>query len=307
MKYNALIRHIVDYSVYLVVRVVICIVQSLSAETCRAGADFLAFIFTNVIRVRHRLLAVNLSHAFPDMTYSERRELIHRIWNHLFLLAAEVAIAPRLINELNWYRHVRLIDYENTFRCMYADRPTIIVTGHFGNFELGGYILGLLGYPTFSVARTLDNPWLNRFIQDFRESTGQFLISKNDGYDEILEVLKDKGTIAFLADQSAGPKGCWIRFFGRRASAYKAMALLSIEYDAPILVCCATRRDDTPLMFDMRTLGMFDPRNRPDDLHSIAQITQWFSSELERCIRQFPEQYWWIHNRWKTYGKTFRD
>ncbi|MDD3585744.1 MAG: lipid A biosynthesis acyltransferase, partial [Thermoguttaceae bacterium] len=112
---------------------------------------------------------------------------------------------------------------------------------------------------------------------------------------------------AFLADQSAGPKGCWIRFFGRRASAYKAMALLSIEYDAPIIVCCATRRNNTPLMFNMQTLAMLDPRNRPDELSSIAQITQWFSSELEKNIRQYPDQYWWIHNRWKTYGKTFHD
>ena len=144
-----------------------------------------------------------------------------------------------------------------------------------------------------------------KFIHDFREMTGQFLISKNEGYDEILDVLRHNGTVAFLADQSAGPKGVWVDFFGHKASAYKAMALLSMQYDAPILICYATRKRDRPMHFNMRELGLFDPRDQNENISGVRGITQWFTNVLENAVREDPDQYWWIHNRWKTYGKKF--
>lgn len=291
------------YLVYLFVRIIICFVQSLSLESCERGAACLAGLFTDFIPLRRKILKKNLTNAFPHLTRQERKQLIRKMWKHLFLLACEVALAPRLINEHNWWRHFRLINCSSILRMIHDNRPLIIITGHFGNFELGGYILGLFGYPTFSVARTIDNPFLNQYIKEFRESTGQFLISKNEGYEDILEVLRNNGTMAFLADQSAGPKGCWVKFFDQPASAYKAMALLCIEYDAPMVVCHATRRYDRPMMFDMTVTATLDPRNRPEELTSIKQLTQWFTTSLENSIRQAPDQYWWLHNRWKNYGR----
>ena len=191
------------------------------------------------------------------------------------------------------------------FAALQADRPMILITAHFGNFEMGGYILGLLGYPTFSVARKLDNPYLNDFISSFRGQTGQYIIDKNEGYEDILTVLGQNGVMAFLADQSAGKKGAWINFFNRPASAYKAMALLSMQYDAPIFICFATRTDDRPMHFTMRMVDSLDPRELPPDVSTVQQITQWHASRLEEQIRLAPNQYWWLHNRWKTYGRKF--
>ena len=85
-------------------------------------------------------------------------------------------------------------------------------------------MLGILGFPTYTVARTLDNPYLDRFVNRFRAATGQHIIPKNGGYDQIVDVLARGGTMTFLADQYAGPKGCWVEFFGRPASAHKAIA-----------------------------------------------------------------------------------
>ena len=179
-----------------------------------------------------------------------------------------------------------------------------VVTGHFGNFELGGYFLGLLGYPTFTVARTLDNQFLDRFVKQFREGTGQFIIPKNDGYEQILEVLDHKDVMAFLADQSAGRKGCWVNFFSREASAYKAIALLSLQYNAPAVVCYAIRRDDTPMRFDIEVVGVYDPLDPIPGIENVKQITQWYTSCLEKGIREHPNQYWWLHDRWKTFGRN---
>ncbi len=177
-----------------------------------------------------------------------------------------------------------------------------MVTGHFGNFEVGGYALGILGFPTYSVARKLDNPYLDRYLARFRGATGQHLIPKNGGYDQILNVLAGGGTMAFLADQYGGEKGCWVEFFGRPASAYKAIALLALEHDAPLAVCYA-RRLDGPMRFEMVTHGLADPRDTRGDVAAVHDLTQWYTRALEEGIRQAPDQYWWLHRRWKDMRK----
>lgn len=294
-----------DYLVYLIVRVFICAAQSISLDVSQRFAETLSVLFCDILRVRGKLVDTNLSHAFPELSKKERKEIARQMWTHLFLMVAEVAHGPRQMHGLNWWRNVRIENGSKMFAALQADRPMILITAHFGNFEMGGYILGLLGYPTFSVARKLDNPYLNDFISSFRGQTGQYIIDKNEGYEDILTVLGQNGVMAFLADQSAGKKGAWINFFNRPASAYKAMALLSMQYDAPIFICFATRTDDRPMHFTMRVVDSLDPRELPPDVSTVQQITQWHASRLEEQIRLVPNQYWWLHNRWKTYGRKF--
>ena len=300
------LQRIFDYAVYLVVRVSICVVQSISLNVCSRWAELLAILFNDVLRVRGKLVDSNLAHSFPDLSARQRRSTARKMWTHLFLMVAEVAHAPRQMHGLNWWKNIRIENGREMFSALQEDRPLILITAHFGNFEIGGFILGLLGYPTFSVARKLDNPYLNDFIGNFRGQTGQYIIDKNEGYEDILSVLSSNGVMAFLADQAAGRKGAWVQFFNRPASAYKAMALMSLQYDAPIFICFATRTDDRPMHFTMRVVDYFDPRSARDDLSTVQEITQWHASCLEEQIRLTPCQYWWLHNRWKTYGRVFQ-
>lgn len=304
-KMKKRLHNSLDYLVYLIVRVFICAAQSISLDVSQRFAETLSVLFCDILRVRGKLVDTNLSHAFPELSKKERKEIARQMWTHLFLMVAEVAHGPRQMHGLNWWRNVRIENGSKMFAALQADRPMILITAHFGNFEMGGYILGLLGYPTFSVARKLDNPYLNDFISSFRGQTGQYIIDKNEGYEDILTVLGQNGVMAFLADQSAGKKGAWINFFNRPASAYKAMALLSMQYDAPIFICFATRTDDRPMHFTMRVVDSLDPRELPPDVSTVQQITQWHASRLEEQIRLVPNQYWWLHNRWKTYGRKF--
>jgi len=300
-----ILRNSADYLVYLIVRLSICAVQSVPLDVCKRCSEYLAVLFHDVLRVRRKLVDSNLQYAFPEKTPRELRVVARQMWAHLFLMAAEAAHAPRELNGSNWWKHVVIENGRGMFASLQEDRPIILITAHFGNFEIGGFLLGLLGYPTFSVARKLDNPFLNDFIADFRGRTGQFLIDKNEGFEDILDVLQNNGVMAFLADQSAGRKGAWVKFFDRPASAYKAMALMSVQYDAPIYVCYATRRDNIPLNFTLRVVDSLDPRALPDEIQTVQQITQWHASKLEEQVRLAPDQYWWLHNRWKTYGKKF--
>ncbi len=299
-------KHFVDFLVYLIVRVLICIVQTMRIETGRGVARCLGWVFCNVLRVRAQVVDDNLAHAFPKLSKAQRVRLARRMWRHLFLLVFEVALAPRKIHETNWRQYVTLLDDDKLVRLLLGERPTLIVTAHFGNFELAGYVLAMLGFPTHTVARTLDNPYLDRFLNRFRGGTGQYMIPKNGGYEQIVEVLGGGGTMTFLADQYAGPKGCWVEFFGRQASAHKAIALLALDNDAPVVVCSA-RRLGRPLHVELHTAAIADPRDPRDEVSSVRHLTQWYTSRLEEIIARTPTQYWWLHRRWKDTRKQRRD
>jgi Kdo2-lipid IVA lauroyltransferase/acyltransferase len=305
------LRTAVDYLVYLVVRILIGIVQAIPLEMGVSIARGLAWFFCDVLEIRGKVVDENLRHAFPTLSAAARHRLARRMWEHLFLLVLEVAQTPRKIHETNWRDFIKLENDDYLVRLLLEKKPLLVVTGHLGNFEVGGYVLGLLGFQTYTIARTLDNPYLDRFVNDFRSRTGQHIIPKNGGLDDIQSVMSGQGILTFLADQYAGPKGCWIEFFGRPASAYKAIALLALEYNAVVAVSASMRRDK-PMHFYLRNQSMFDPLHRcrmenpekpspytTEELGNVREITQWFTARLEEMIRTAPEQYWWLHRRWK--------
>ena len=185
-------QQIVDYLVYWVVRVLICLVQAVRIETGQRIARGLAWLFCDVLRIRAAVVDDNLAHAFPEMSAVQRAGLARRMWEHLFLLVLEVAHTPRKIHDTNWRDYVRLVNEQQLIRDLFDDRPLLLVTAHLGNFEVGGYVLGILGFPTYTVARLLDNPYLDRFIERFRGGTGQKIIPKSGGYDQILDVLAQR-------------------------------------------------------------------------------------------------------------------
>jgi len=84
------------------------------------------------------------------------------MWRHLFLMCAEIAQTPRKVHRTNWRDHSRIVNLESFVRTLLSGRPLVLISAHYGNFELGGYLMGLFGFPTYTVARKLDNPYLDR-------------------------------------------------------------------------------------------------------------------------------------------------
>jgi KDO2-lipid IV(A) lauroyltransferase len=213
-------------------------------------------------------------------------------------MMAEIAQTPRKIHETNWKEHSHIVNQEQFVRTLLAGRPLVLISAHYGNFELGGYLMGLFGFPTYTVARPLDNTYLDRFVNDFRGRTGQYILEKTGSSDEIQRVLGRGGILTLLGDQHAGKKACWVNFFGRPASTHKAVALFSLGNDAPTMVSYA-RRLDQPLHYEVGPEAICDPRDPNFQLGSIPLLAQWYPDHLETLIRRSPEQYWWLHKRWK--------
>jgi KDO2-lipid IV(A) lauroyltransferase len=291
-------QRILDYAVYIVIRFVVCIVQAMPLELCAGWAHLLAFVASDVLRLRADVIDDNLRQSFPALSPRERRALARRMWEHLFVMGIEVVHAPRKIHDTNWRDFITLVNSRQIIEACFDERPTVMISGHYGNFELSGYVLALLGFPSFTVARTLDNPFLDRFINDFRERTGQYIISKKGSAAEIETILKGGGILALLGDQNAGRKGCWVDFFGRPASSHKAVALFSLTSGAPAMFCF-TRRLDRPLRHLMGVDAILDPKSMPAEMRTVPDVTRWYTQRLEHTIRQAPEQYWWLHRRWR--------
>jgi len=226
------------------VRLLVCGVQALSWDAADSLARGLAWLFYHVDR-RHRRVALdNLRHAFPHLDEPALDRLVRASYVHLIIALIEFAKASRVLRPRNLDNYVRWADptaFEKCLRIKDMGRPVIILTGHFGNWEVLGYAAGMLGQRAAIVARRLDNMHLDRYLADVRRRTGQELLDKSTDYARIVERLETGQHLAMVGDQDAGPRGLFVDFLGRPASTYKSIALLSLEYQAPIIVLGAAR------------------------------------------------------------------
>lgn len=293
-----MLRQGLDFAVYLFIRVLVALVQAVPLWVCERGAEALATLAARVLRIRQHVVDENLRIAFPEMTEPERSLVAWRMWRHLFLMCAEIAHTPRKVHRTNWRDHSQIVDLESFVRTLLSGRPLVVISAHYGNFELGGYLMGLFGFPTYTVARELDNRYLDAFVNRFRGRTGQFMLPKRGSGSEIKQLLDSGGILTLLGDQSAGKKGCWVTFFGRPASTHKAVSLFSLGSEAPTMVSYA-RRIGPPLHYEVGPQAIVDPRSQGFSLRTVPLLAQWYTDELENLIREAPEQYWWLHRRWK--------
>jgi KDO2-lipid IV(A) lauroyltransferase len=291
----------VDYGIYLAVRVAVCILQALPWAWLLALAEVLAWLAYRVDR-RHREVArENLRLAFPEKDAHEVDRLVFETYRHLFLILVEMVRLPR---ELHAHNAMTRVSFEDSTtlrraqRWLTTGRPLIVITGHFGNWEALSHALGLMGYRGHVIARRLDNPFLDRYLERFRVRTGQVILDKNQDFDRIVEILESGGYVAALADQDAGARGEFVSFFGRPASTFKSLALLSLRYEAPILVLGAARVA-SGLWFRAYLEDEIEPRDYADRPEAVREITQRFTAALEAMARRHPEQYFWLHRRWK--------
>jgi KDO2-lipid IV(A) lauroyltransferase len=291
-----------DFAVYAAVRVVVCIVQALPRGLIWRLADLLAGLAYRIDR-RHRAVAAeNLRHAFPHLDDAQVDRLVRAAYRHICLVAFEMTMLPRVFHRHNLFNYVRYpvsSHLDDAIAWFHAPRPVLVVTGHFGNWETFCYGTGLLGFRGGFIARRLDNPYLDRFIARFRARTGQTLFDKNHDYDKIRQALAAGTRMGMVGDQDAGTRGLFVPFLGRPASTFKSIALLALEYNAAVLVFGTARRK-LPLHCDVYLEDVILPEDFASHRDPVRGITERYTAALERLVRRHPDQYFWLHRRWKT-------
>jgi KDO2-lipid IV(A) lauroyltransferase len=218
----------------------------------------------------------------------------------LFMFFVEMLFTTRLIRIDTWANYIQMENFQTPLELLLRrNTGLIMLTGHYGNFEILGYLLATLGFPTSSVARPLDNPYLSDFVFGVREKQGQRIIAKKGATEDVVEVIEARGAVGFVADQNAGAKGLFVDFFGRKASTYKSIGLLAMQYDVPVVIGYSRRvADQFKFVIGAQDIIYPDDWKRQDD--PLRYITQRYTKAIEDMIRSDPGQYWWVHRRWKT-------
>jgi KDO2-lipid IV(A) lauroyltransferase len=249
---------------------------------------------------RHRNRAIeHLRLSFPDWPQERLEQVAKASVRNLVYLGIEVLFTTRMITHARWRNHLVFKNMAGPARMM-LERKTglIMLTGHFGNWEVVGYGLATIGFPQVGVARKLDNPYANEYIMGIREKMGLKIVDKAGATDSVEEVLANKGIVGFIADQDAGRKGAFVDFFGRKASTYKIIGLLAMHYQVPVVIGYG-RRLDEQYHFEIGVERTIMPHEWADKPDQLMWITQEYTAALERIVRRDPEQYLWVHRRWK--------
>lgn len=294
---------LIDRLQYLALRVVSMLLHCWPVDANLRTARLLGDLMYRFDRKHRNRALTNLRRSFPDLPQKQIELLARRSMQTLFMFFVEILFTTRLIHIDTWRRYVVLDNFRGVLDLLVRRQsPVLLLTGHYGNFEISNYVLGTLGFETTAIGRPLDNPYVNDWVMGVRQRQGSKIINKKGATDEVTSVLEQNGVVGFVADQNAGSKGLFVDFFGRKASTYKSIALLAMEYHAPIAVGYARRLNDR-FRFHVAAHDIIYPADWQDQDDPLRYITQRYTKALEDIIRQDPGQYWWVHRRWKTRPK----
>jgi KDO2-lipid IV(A) lauroyltransferase len=241
----------------------------------------------------------NLRAAFPEKDPAWHDQIGRRSFEQIVMLVMDVFFTPRLVRKERWKDYSRLIHIERVKWMMQEKRGLLMAGGHYGNFEIVGYMLGQWGFNVYSIARPLDNPYINKYLYGIRQRQGQKIIDKFGASDQMEKLAEEGATLCFIADQDAGRKGLFVDFFGRKASSYKSIPLLAIHYNMPIAIGGA-RRVGNRFFFELECCRIIMPEEWKDRDDPVRWLAQEYTTAMEAFIRKDPTQYWWLHRRWKT-------
>lgn len=259
----------------------------------------IGILFYRLVKKRRDIALGNLQIAFGNhLTTSKRTEICKASFINVGKTCIEFLRFPKL-NADNIWNEVSVDSAENLHAALAEGKGAIVFLPHFGNWELLSLVYGaLIPNRAKAIAFPIKNTLLNAYIWRHREQMSLKLIPRKRAIRETLSALKDNQAVGFFADQNAGPEGVFINFLGKPASAARGPAVLAQKTGAPLLFSLSVRQPD-----DRHRVYISSPIHvqSSDNLEQDVEIyTTQMLAQLEAYIHKYPEQWLWLHNRWKT-------
>lgn len=263
----------------------------------RGLAWFLAFLWWDLFRIRRKVVTDNIFIAFPGMSYPERVRLGRRNLRHLALSFVEYCYMPWL-SRANYTRYFEFNNLELVEQALGRGKGVLLLTAHLGNGDLATAGLSLHGLPMVMVSKFFKLKWLNDLWFGMRERLGTRFVAPRDSSFALLRSLKQGRAVIIPLDQFTGPPiGVRTTFFGRETGTAAGLAVMAERSGAPVISVFTVRLPDgRHAVYFVREMPV---RNSPEE--TVEQITQRFNDELESFVRLHPEQWMWIHRRWKKF------
>jgi KDO2-lipid IV(A) lauroyltransferase len=241
----------------------------------------------------------NLALAFPEKTSSERRKIVRKVFTSLGRQFAEVCLFPKYTSE-NVSRTVAYDGYENFDRASQRGKGVLFLTGHIGGWELSAFSHSLYGHPLHFVMRPLDNPYLDSLVRRYRTMHGNTPILKHDPARELLRAMRAGATVGILMDTNmTPPEGVFVDFFGIPACTASGLARIALRTDAAV-VPGFTVWDPVLRKYRLRFEPPVPLIRTGDNETDIIANTAKFTKVIEDVVRRYPDQWLWVHRRWKT-------
>lgn len=281
--------------IYWFIRGFAAVLRLLPRSWALAFGRALAMTLYLVFPLRQAEARKNIARAFPEFSPSRRRAILRGTYRHFCQALIDFIRMPGYSVE----RLPQLVELdEDRIRAVReSGQGLVLVTGHLGNWEVANLILGRLGYPLSGVVVAQRGSG-GRFIDQIRDDTGAEFITRKTSTRTMLRLLKAGRFLGLVADQDARHRGVWVDFFGQLSSRPRGGAVFSIQMEVPIYFTTCIMGADRHYHVEFKAI---DSSNLPaDKAAAVQELTQRYTTELEKMIRRYPEQYFWFHRMWKT-------
>ncbi len=279
-------------------RVIFAIFRAIPSGLRKMLFKGLALLFYHVSEKNRLIVFHNLSRAFPEKNIAELEKIAKGCYRSLGIVAAEFFDILTITKD-NMSGWVDIEGLENYEAAHSKNRGILFFTGHFGNWEIMATSFALLCGPANVVYREMDNPVIRDIVDRIRSYTGNRLVPKERAAKKIIRLLNKNEMVGILIDQNvAWEEGVFVDFFGRPAATTDGLVAIALHTGSPVLPCFNYRMKDGRYRFVIRP--EIEISSTGDYDKDLLDNTQRVTTVVEEMIREHPEQWFWLHQRWKT-------
>lgn len=282
---------------YAALRSAVAALERLSFMRAGSIGDRIGRLGYAPLGIRRAVVEKQLRAALPNLSADEVERIARAAYGHLGRTSMETAILPS-------YSSSEIIDlfeavhgWDMVEERLSRGKGLILVSGHLGNWELGGAYIAARGLPIDVVARHMANPLFDRYLTSTRQRIGMTVVHDEEAVRRVPRSLRSGRAVAFLVDQGAvGLASTWVPFFGRLAKTPRGPAVFALRLGTPVVFGTALRQPSGRYQLSFEPIEVADTGDREAD---VDRIVADYTLVLERWVRRAPEQYLWHHRRWK--------
>ena len=273
---------------YLALSVLSSVLKIFSVRKLHIISQNIASILFNYIPKRKNTALKNLKIAFPDKSdewINTTLKKCYSFFTYNFLQFLAFPFDPNSIE-------IEVVGKKYLNNAINENSGTVLVSAHFGSWEILGYWFGINNYSLVGIAQKQKNKGANLFFEEKRQLSGTKQVYRKSSIDSLYEILNANKILGLVSDQDARGKGVFVDFFNKPASTHKGAALFHLNTNASLIFGICVQKDIEKYRVEFIPIN---PKKK-----STEDITQLYTTIIEQSIKKYPEQYFWFHNRWKT-------
>jgi len=260
------------------------------------GRNLGAFVF-DFLGYRKEVTLGNLRRAFPEKSDDEIMQIARGAYKNVGISLFELVWYPKMSRE-QVSKSMHFVNPDVLRNAYNKGKGLLILTAHFGNWELlGGCIVVEFGFPVSGIAKTQTNRLVNRSIDERRRRFGNKVIPMETSLREVMRALRDGEAVGIVADQAAPKENVQIEFFGTKLPTHQGPSVFSLKMGSPLIAVFSVRRPDGSFDAYVEEVPSADLKDYNDE--NVTELTRRHVKITEDFIRRFPDQWMWMHKRWK--------